>query len=146
MNGKAMDEAASELLQLLLMDTDSDLAAIGEGDLASRKLRWIYVAGGTSVRTELIRQRMSLGLSGSALRSGRIIKLEGGLSDNDFFKLGEAIVLTEGLRAAAALPLQPPKERALVIFIGRRRDESYSDAALMRADEIGMLLSGWWDS
>lgn len=146
MTKEERDGAAIELLKLLMSRTDSDVAALGEADAETRKLKWLHVEGGGSVRTGRIRQKLSDGLTGTALRSGRTIKLDSGLSDREFFKLGEAIVLTEGLRSAAALPLQSSKHNALVAFIGRRRDESYSSDAMLRADEVGRLLTACWRS
>lgn len=146
MTKEERDVTAVGLLKLLLTSTDSDVAALGEADSVTRKLKWLLIEGGASARTELIRQKMSDGLTGSALRSGRMIKLDSGLTDKEFFKLGEAIVLTERLRAAAALPLYPSKHHALVAIIGRRRDESYSTAAMSRADEVGRLLTACWRS
>ncbi|RJE88929.1 GAF domain-containing protein [Paenibacillus sp. 1011MAR3C5] len=146
MTREERDITAAGLLRLLLSRTDSDIAALGEADGETRKLKWLLVEGGASARTERIRQKLSDGLTGSALRSGRMIKLDSGLTDREFFKLGEAIVLTEGLRAAAALPLHPSKHHALVAFIGRRRDESYSAAAMTQADEVGRLLTACWRS
>lgn len=132
-----------ERLKLLLRLTDSDLAAYGAVNPGNRKLQWLHIEGGISRRTELIRQRLTLGLTGAAIRSGRLHKVEQGSSAGERFKLGEAILLTEKLWTAAAIPVNCERnvDSSHILLIGRRRDISYQELQLKEAETIAKQMS-----
>ncbi|OBZ09376.1 GAF domain-containing protein [Bacillus sp. FJAT-26390] len=132
-------------IERLKIDTGSDFAALGLIDTAKRKLRWSMATGSISERTLLVEQKLALGLSGSAIRSGRLASTREAMTDAERFKLGEPILLAEQLQVAASLPLIMPKGIFGVLLIGRRSTRTYNtneleQASLLTNELVSLLL------
>jgi nitrogen regulatory protein A len=126
------------------IDTGSDFAALGLIDTSKRKLRWSMATGSISERTLLVEQNLAAGLSGSAIRSGRLASTREAIADADRFKLGEPVLLAEQLQIAASIPLMMPKGINGVLLIGRRSKQSYNvnelELASLLSNELASLL------
>ena len=139
---------ASDVMEQVKEATFSDFAALGIADMASRRIKWHNFIGATNDRTLLVEQKLDIGLSGAAIRSGRNALMNAMLAYSDRFKLNEPLLLTESLLIAAALPIVDQRriEKTVkgVLLIGRRTAESYRaeelDYALLSAERISSLL------
>lgn len=121
------------LLQQLCIETDSDMAAVGIVDFEARKLDWHYIWGSASTRTERIKQRVNRGLTGEVLRTGSFIQLVSG-ADNNNFAIGESIMMTEKLNAAAGWPVMGKTTHYHgTVMIGNRTARLYKPIQIVQA-------------
>lgn len=126
-------------LQQLLLQTASDLAAIGVVDQTTRKISWYAVCGSISTRTSRIRQQLGAGLTGEVLRTGRQLQIQAAMHPS--LLLGESIMLTEKLVQAAAWPLSLHGSRYnAILLIGKRIEESYSALQLEAGNAVANHL------
>ncbi|WP_262677504.1 hypothetical protein [Paenibacillus sp. J5C2022] len=134
------EESGAEVrnwLQVLMHQTESEVVAVGHLDASTRKLQWVEMCGHRNERTVAIRQRATQGLSGMALRAGRPMETKAPLGDGERFKLGEAIMLTESLSIAAAIPLKQDAQYNWIVLLGRRSGEVYTPQHLQIGRQWG---------
>jgi nitrogen regulatory protein A len=122
-------------LERLRLETGSDFAGLGLIDQPLRILRWHAVAGSISERTLLVGQKLTVGLSGSAIRSGRPAQSSFIQSETERFRLGEPVLLGEQLRIAVAVPILGEADIRGVLLLGRREGDSYGEQELHYAAE-----------
>lgn len=115
-----------EKLQQLMLQTDSDLTAIGVVDRNTRKIHWHPIHGSVSSRTDRIRQKVNTGITGEVLRTGSFLQSKA--QKHEVFKLGESIMLTEKLLHAAVWPISFGSEQNnAAIIIGKRHEGGYDE-------------------
>ncbi|MFD0960369.1 GAF domain-containing protein [Paenibacillus chungangensis] len=142
MNGQ--EESGVEMrnrLQGLMHKTESDVVAVGRLDASTRKLHWVELCGHRNERTSAIRQKATQGLSGMALRAGRPMVTKEALGDAERFNLGEAVMLTESLSVAAAIPLKQGSQYNWIILLGRRSGVAYTPELLRIGQQWGEELA-----
>jgi nitrogen regulatory protein A len=141
---KTIEESIAACIERARLETGSDFAALGLIDSSKRKLRWSYAAGSISERTLLVEQNLAAGLSGSAIRSGRLASTKEAMTDTVRFKLGEPVLLAEQLQIAASMPLMKKNGIFGVLLVGRRSSQSYQTSELESAslitNELASLL------
>lgn len=141
---KTIEASIAAGIERARLETGSDFAALGLIDSSKRKLRWSYAAGSISKRTLLVEQNLAAGLSGSAIRSGRLSSTKEAMTDTIRFKLGEPVLLAEQLLVAASVPLMKQSGIFGVLLIGRRSSESYQtnelETASVLTKELASLL------
>lgn len=121
------------LLRQLCTETASDVAALGLVNFDTRKLEWRYKWGSDSEKTQRIKQRVTAGLTGKVLRTGRFIQLASYASeDNDL--IGESIMMTEKLCTAAAWPvIRNNADYNGIVIIGNRTNRLYKSIQMKQA-------------
>jgi len=127
--------AITSSLDQLRLNSRSDFAAVGLLDASKHKLSWSYLSGSVSERTMQIVQKSNVGLTGTAIRTGRPSKSTAVATVSERFKLGEPIMLTEQLHMAVSLPVLSASQLACILFLGRRSSDQFSAEELNYAYE-----------
>ncbi len=138
------NRAICSSLEQVRQRSGSDFAALGLLDSSKRKLSWNYSAGSVSDRTLLVVQKSNVGLSGMAIRTGRLFKSAAVSNVSERYKLGEPLMLTEQLQIAVSVPLSAAEQILSVLLLGRRSIVSFSNEDLeqvcVRIRELTDLL------
>jgi nitrogen regulatory protein A len=140
---KTMNAGIAASMERLRLETGSDFAGLGLIDRPSRRLRWRIAAGSISERTLLMEQKLTAGISGTAIRSGRPACTTADMTDAERFRLGEPVMLGEQLRIAASVPIEWEEGISGVLLLGRRSGANYGIVELECATRATKELMIW---
>ena len=121
---------ANGLTDVMLL-TGSDFCAVAVYEPHTRQIRWADASGNTNERFRHMVIRPGTSLAGEAYRIGRAVQqmqAEAGPSH-----IHDTLMIAERLKVGAAVPLQGSSNNTKgVLFIGRRSDQAYDAAELLR--------------
>jgi|GEM_PF-3169941 len=137
----AFTEAERYLLQLA-DKTEFDFYGLSHLDPEARRLRWIWTYGSISNKTKHIHHRIGSGITGAAIRAGRMIVLDPSHAKTEHLRSEEPVMLSESLQAAAAVVIGARNDEHGVLLVGRRKPSDFTDDELRALQCSAVQMSG----
>lgn len=133
---------AEQYMLQLANKTEFDFYGFSYLDPEARKLRWIWTYGSISNKTMHIHHRAVNGISGAALRAGRMIVLDPSHAKTAHLHSEEPVMLSEGLHTAVATPVGARGDEIGVLLVGRRHPIDFNDEELRAIQCCAIQMSG----
>lgn len=130
----------SNFIKHIRTSSFSDFVALALPIEKGNKYRWSFVSGNTNHRHQQMLVKRGKELSGMAMLLGRSLVKGSGSLEDEKYKLECPLMLAEGLKTAAAIPIPLKMGGMAVLFVGLRNVHHYTVSELSELEVLAREL------